>query len=183
MLSIIFPWFVTQASQSLIPPTAAVIGSGLGTWSQARPIIIFVRDNKGKALPIQWLLQPSFLPWSNSSGKNDVRLKQGDMRNTESERESQQHIWTTFTLGLLAYTNLYIAFWPVWFGLLSLTTVTVFSDYSSCSSHTHFVCVCACTRVCVCNRSAAESHTRVVIKPICLNIRTNSGTRFRTQGE
>ena len=51
-----------------------------------------VRDNKGKALPIQWLLQPSFLPWSNSSGKRDVRLKQGDMRNTESERESQQRI-------------------------------------------------------------------------------------------
>ena len=142
---------VCNTGQSiLIPPTAAVIGSGLGTWSQPRPIIIFVRDNKGKALPTQWLLQPSSLPWSNSSGKNDVRLTKGDTRNTKTERESQQHIWTTFTLGLPTYTNLYVSFWPVLFGLLSLTTVTVFSDYSSCSSNTHCVCVCACVHTCVC---------------------------------
>ena len=148
---------VCNTGQSiLIPPTAAVIGSGLGTWSQPRPIIIFVRDNKGKALPTQWLLQPSSLPWSNSSGKNDVRLTKGDTRNTESERESQQHIWTTFTLGLPTYTNLYVSFWPVLFGLLSQLLLSLVTT-AAVVTHIVCVCVCACTRVCV--KQIWDSHT------------------------
>ena len=146
MLSIILPWFVTQASQSLIPPTAAVIGSGLGTWSQARPIIIFVKNNKGKALPTQWLLQPSSLPWSNSSGKNDVRLTQGNMRNTVSERVPSNylnhvHPWTSHLHKSLCFFLASLIWASVtWQLLLSLVTTAAIVVTHVC------VCVCVCEK-------------------------------------
>lgn len=180
-LPITLPPCLTQASQTLIPPTATVIGSGLGTWSQAKPIIIFVRDYEGRALSTPWL-PAAILPtmawfplWRMMSGWHKQIC--------EIQRQREKVPVTCLSFRIRQSDS------PVDFSLAQIHTFPFSQfDLGFChlqlkpsSVNTASVFVCFLMSMCVWNKFAPEPHRRVVTKSIFLNIRTYNGTRFRTK--
>lgn len=145
----------------------------------ARPIIIFLRDNERRALSTPWLLA-AILPimewfplWKRMSGWDK------QVWEMQSQRESPNNAFEfQGSDSLKPRSPLDFSHKSIHFLLATLIWASVAYNWNHLQRGQQ-LCLFVNKCVCLWNRFAPEPHIRVVLKSICLNIRTCNGTRFR----